>query len=299
MHQRIKPLVTAICLVFIFAGCTKNIDNIGSSTTTIPALKEVTENNNMVSTPYDNCLDLKEYFQGISGCAVIYDENKNIYNFYNQELTEKRSSPLSTFKIISTLIGLDSDVLQSKDTLVSWDGIQYPVEDWNHDMTLEQAFKSSCVWYFRDVIDRVGKEEVQKALDELSYGNCDISQWQGSNVNNGYEKLNGFWLESSLLISPKEQVDILQHIFSNETSMREKNINILKDIMEIDNFDNIAKVYGKTGTGYRGNAWFIGMANKENNVYYFAIRLDDSNSDLCTGSKAKEIAINIINEHLK
>ena len=36
----------------------------------------------------------------------------------------------------------------------------------------------------------------------LNYGNKDISEWDGSDIN-PLPQLNGFWLESSLKISPK------------------------------------------------------------------------------------------------
>lgn len=55
---------------------------------------------------------------------------------------------------------------------------------------------------------------MQTELDRLSYGNCDISDWNGGlNTNNNNRALTGFWLESSLLISPKEQVEVLERIF--------------------------------------------------------------------------------------
>ncbi len=55
---------------------------------------------------------------------------------------------------------------------------------------------------------------MQTELDRLSYGNCDISDWNGGlNTNNNNPALTGFWIESSLLISPREQVEVLERIF--------------------------------------------------------------------------------------
>ena len=49
-----------------------------------------------------------------------------------------------------------------------------------------------------------------QALDRLQYGNCDISDWEGRlNTNNSNRALTGFWIESSLMISPKEQVEVM------------------------------------------------------------------------------------------
>ncbi|MCI8364652.1 MAG: hypothetical protein HFG34_06835 [Eubacterium sp.] len=48
-------------------------------------------------------------------------------------------------------------------------------EKWNHDIDFSGAFHESCVWYFRKVIDEIGKRRMQKELNRLAYGNCDIS----------------------------------------------------------------------------------------------------------------------------
>ena len=52
-------------------------------------------------------------------------------------------------------------------------------ENWNKDIDFREAFRTSCVWYYRQVIDEIGKEMMQKELDKLRYGNCDISDWEG------------------------------------------------------------------------------------------------------------------------
>ena len=65
--------------------------------------------------------------------------------------------------------------------------------------------------YYRQVVDDIGKDMMQKELDKLQYGNCDISDWEGRlNTNNNNRALTGFWIESSLLISPKEQVEVME-----------------------------------------------------------------------------------------
>ena len=65
--------------------------------------------------------------------------------------------------------------------------------------------------YYRQVVDDIGKDMMQKELDKLQYGNCDISDWEGRlNTNNNNRTLTGFWIQSSLLISPKEQVEVME-----------------------------------------------------------------------------------------
>lgn len=246
-------------------------------------------------------VDYSDCFDGIEGCAVFFNSDTNVYNMYNEELCEKRSSPNSTFKIISTLMGLENGVINSVDSTMGYDGTIYSNDKWNKDLSLKDAFKESCVWYFRKVIDNIGQSQVQKWLDQLKYGNCDISEWDGNGMNS-LSALNGFWLDSSLEISPQEQVDIIAKIFEGKTDFSDKNITILKEIMLTQKDKNIS-VYGKTGTGKNANTgnmdngWFVGMFENNDKRYYFAVHLTDEKRKDAWGPKAKEIALNIINKY--
>lgn len=245
-------------------------------------------------------VDFSEYFDEITGCAVFYNDATHEFQVYNKELCEIQTSPCSTFKIISTLMGLESKVVDVNTTM-GYNGSIYPIEAWNTDLTLPEAFSSSCVWYYKKVIDKLGPNEVQKYLDQLQYGNKDISEWNGSSVNS-LPELRGFWLGSSLKISPMEQVAILANIFEGKTAFAKDNIDILKDIMLAESNDMV-KIYGKTGTGKdlatgkNNNAWFVGMAETKDDVYYFAVRLDESDNQDLAGAKAKEIAFLLIDNY--
>ncbi|HBG3606520.1 TPA: CDD family class D beta-lactamase [Clostridioides difficile] len=262
--------------------------------------KSKIENNNKNKKEKINMVDYSDCFEGISGVAIFYNTKNKEYNIYNKELIETRRSPCSTFKIVSTLIGLEKGVINSKESVMGYDGTEYPNKNWNKNLSLEEAFKESCVWYYKKLIDKVDAKSVQNILDDLKYGNCDISEWEGD-LKNGKGHLNGFWLESSLQISPKEQVQTMAKIFEGDTNFKKEHINILRDIMKIDVNDKNINVYGKTGTGFDEknkcvDAWFVGMLEREGDTYYFAIKSDDSNKEI-TGPKVKEIAINIIKKY--
>ena len=244
-----------------------------------------------------NILDYSEFFQGIAGCAVIYDEPSNTYSFYNKEKCETEVSPLSTFKIISALAGLENDVLVNETSTMEYSGVKYPVDAWNSNLTLKEAFETSCVWYFRQVVDLVGQEDISTMLEEIQYGNCDISEWNGSAANS-LSELNGFWLESSLKISPKQQVAVLDYIFDRENNFKTENLEELKKIMYIAELDN-GSLYGKTGSGTDGKAWFFGFMEENDNRIYFAVYLDDmQNKETVSGNKAKEITISILSNEV-
>lgn len=235
-------------------------------------------------------IDLSKAFQGINGCAVIYSPVKEQYSYFNEDMCRKEESPYSTFKIISALSGLQNGVISDETSKMGYDGTEYGNPDWNGDLTLEKAFQKSCIWYFRKIIDSVGKSKIQEELNDLQYGNCDISEWSGSNIN-PMKQLNGFWLDSSLKISPLEQVQVLAKIFEGQSNYDNGNIEILKRIMLVDE-SNTQKIYGKTGTGKNGKAWFVGLSESNGERQYFAIYLNDSvKKKQVSGNKAKEIAL--------
>ena len=238
--------------------------------------------------------DYSSCFNGINGCAVFYDYAREKYDVYNEEQCNTRYSPYSTFKIVAVLEGLNDGVLISKNTKMKYNGEKYPFDMWNKDMNLNEAFQTSCVWYFRQVIDNIGQEKLKEAVDELDYGNCDVSKWEGEPIN-VQQELNGFWLGSSLEITPMEMVNIVANIFQGKTKYKNNEINILKDIMKSDK----EGVYGKTGTGKDNTAWYTGFYEIKNKKIYFAIHLDDNTKNGIVGAEAKEIANNIIDRYYR
>lgn len=201
--------------------------------------------------------DFGAFFEGINGTAVFYNPTNNNFDVYNTDLYEKQVSPCSTFKIISTFLGLEKRLVEDEHTKLDYDGTKYDREEINKDLTLEEAFKVSAVWYYKDIIERISPEDMQEELDYLNYGNKDISEWDGSDIN-PLPQLNGFWIESSLKISPKEQTEVLYKILGQDNKYSERSKEILKKIMLVFEEDNL-KVYGKTGAGYEDNRWFAEM----------------------------------------
>lgn len=246
--------------------------------------------------PKEEIIDLSSAFQGINGCAVIYQPAKGLYSFYNEDMCKQEATPCSTFKIISALSGLQNGVIADEMSKMNYNGTVYAHSDWNEDVTLKEAFQRSCVWYFRQVIDAVGENEIKEELNSLGYGNCDVSEWGGSNINS-YKDLNGFWLESSLKISPLEQVKVLEQIFEGRSGYDSKHVETLKNIMAVPNENSSQKIYGKTGTGVHENAWFVGFSESGGERKYFAIYLkDDMKGEQVSGAKAKEIALEVLKQ---
>lgn len=256
-----------------------------------------------VIEPENVSADWSEYFNGLNGTAVIYDASDRRYTMYNSDLALTRRPPCSTFKIISSLIGLENGIIIPEDSTRTWSGEIFWNEDWNRDIDFHEAFRTSCVWYFRQVIDDIGKDLMQKELDKLQYGNCDISDWEGElNTNTNNRALTGFWIESSLMISPKEQVEVMERIFSSGSDYSEETQNELKKVMLLPEQDRTdISIYGKTGLGVANDivvdAWFTGFAESTTGNIYFCVRLGRADGMDVSSTLAKEIALKIVSDY--
>lgn len=248
--------------------------------------------------------DWSEYFEGLNGAAVLYDASDRQYTIYNRELASTRRSPCSTFKIISSLIGLEKGLIEPDRSTRKWSGETFWNENWNKDIDFGEAFSTSCVWYFRQVIDDLGESMIKEELDRLKYGNCDISDWEGRKNTNNNPALTGFWIESSLEISPKEQTEVMRRIFGSGTVYSEKTLHELKKVMLVPDQDSMdIAIYGKTGLGKKQgvtiDAWFTGFSEYRGEKIYFCVYLGRTDGMDVSSSWAKDIAIRLIKDYSK
>jgi beta-lactamase class D len=254
--------------------------------------KDIIENTNVSNAEVNKALitevDFSNSFNGLIGGAIFYNEYDNSYQIYNSELCKKQVSPHSTFKIISTLMGLDKNIVESKVSTMGYNGEQYWNEAWNCDLNLQEAFQLSCIWFYKKIIDQLDKEYVQNILDELNYGNKDLSVW----TEEGH---NDFWLGSTLKISPDEQIEILKKLFSGDNPFSQKDIDLLKEIMSVEDGE-VYNIYGKTGSAKRKDGWFVGFMESKSSRTYFVIKLEDDSLELA-GGMAKTIALDIIENY--
>ena len=230
-------------------------------------------------------MDLSSYFKGTDGTFILYDTSSGQYQIYNQELSTKRISPDSTFKIYSGLFALEEGIIHYDASNREWDGTTYSFDTWNKDQTLATAMQNSVNWYFQNLDIQLGYQQLYSYYKKISYGNCDLTA-----------DINYYWAESSLKISPVEQVMLLSNLLKNKWNFKEENIQAIKNSLFISNI-SIGRLYGKTGTGVvngqNSNGWFIGFIEHGERVYCFATNLQ--NADNATGSTASEITIEILN----
>ncbi len=113
---------------------------------------------------------LKKYFDEyhVNGTFGLYDNGHAQFNIYNlKRFADSAYLPASTFKILNSLIGLQTGVITNEKMVIPWDHVVRSNAAWNADLTMEQAFKLSAVPYYQEVARRIGKDTMQHWLDSL------------------------------------------------------------------------------------------------------------------------------------
>lgn len=189
---------------------------------------------------------------------------------------DTQNPPCSTFKIALALMGFDSGILKHKDSpkwtfkkeyeanFQSWYKPEMAIKyGWHGEHTPATYLQNSVVWFSHQITQRLGKDKFQEYVNKLNYGNKDISGTPGQ----GDGLLNS-WLETSLKISPREQVELLEKMLnssldiSKDAQVKTMEIMVKKDENGQPIEWNDWKLYGKTGGGTGCNRWFIGWIEK-------------------------------------
>ncbi len=200
-------------------------------------------------------------------------------------MSQQRVSPNSTYKIYSALFALESKVISPDSTDQVWDGRVQPFKVWNQNQNLSTAMGSSVNWYFQNLDQKVGKKQLQDYFHKIKYGNENISG-----------PLDSYWMESTLKVSPIEQVELLVALEENGFGFKEENIQAVKQAISIEKKER-GQLFGKTGTGTINgqdvNGWFIGYIEEAGQFYYFAVNIQKNGAN---GSKAVNIVKHILDD---
>jgi beta-lactamase class D len=229
--------------------------------------------------------DFKNYFDefGVKGSFIMYDMTGDKYVMYDSARCNTRFTPASTFKIPNSIIGLETGVIADENFVIPWDSTKSR-ETCDHDLTLKDAIKYSCVWYYKEL---ASAEKMQSMLNNFNYGNKDIS--------NGVDK---FWLEGSLKISQVEQIEFLKKLYKYELPVSKRSIDILKNIIELDS-NSTYIMRGKTGWGFQDNkdiGWLVGWVEKNGNAFFYAINIETDKENPKFGEARRKITESIMKE---
>lgn len=227
-----------------------------------------------------------KHFKNFEGTFVLVDKETGKKFVYNQKLADERDSPCSTFKILNSLVGLETGVVKNERHLMKWDGTKYEIDSWNHDQTLQSALTNSCVWYYQSLARDVGEDRMKDLIGKVAYGNQDISG-----------DITKFWISGKLRVSPNEQVGLLSRLIDDDLPFSTRNTAIVRGMMRLDQTSK-GILYGKTGTssrvGKNSLGWFVGYVAKPGRTLIFATRI--KGNDAAYGREARKITEGILKE---
>jgi beta-lactamase class D len=276
-----KKLITLFCVLpptcfILFTGCNHN---------------NVSEDNS-----------LKKFFDenNVTGSFGLFNNGTGKFTIYN--LARYRDSaylPASTFKIINSLIGLQTGKIADDSMVIKWDGVIriYPGGDtatgWNKDLNMYDAFRASSVPYYQEVARRIGKDTMQRWLNTLHYaaGVKDTAYKIRSAIDT-------FWLDNSMKITADEQLYIVKNLYFRSLNPFFKTYqDIVKRAMIIEQNTHHTLAY-KTGWGKKENGnhlgWIVGWIEEDSHPYFFVLNIESSQPDFDMVTVRKKILLYIL-----
>lgn len=267
LHKFIKSALLISCTIALLFVCSLPILSARSQNPLTPRSSVDAQ------TP-----NLERAFQelGVDGSIVIYDKNNQRFYEHNRVRNTTAFFPASTFKILNALISLETGVIQDDVAVLTWDGITREIPAWNRDTNLRQAFKDSTVWFYQVLARKNGHERMQNFVAQAEYGNRQIG---------APDRIDRFWLEGPLQITPKQEIEFLQRLERNDLPFSQRAIDLVKDMMVVEKTPAYM-LRGKTGW-VDDVGWFVGYFEQNNNVYFFATNIEMLNVE--AASKRVEV----------
>lgn len=216
---------------------------------------------------------LQKYFDQyhVTGTFGMFNNGQAQFTIYNlKRFTDSAYLPSSTFKIVNSLIGLQTGVISGERMVIPWDEVVRQNADWNKDLTMEQAFKVSAVPYYQEVARRIGKDTMQHWLDSLGYA----SKYGRAVIHND---IDTFWLNNNIKITADEQLGLVKKLYFDQLPFQKRVQDIVKKVMLQEDNANYKLSY-KTGWGFRENGnsigWIIGWEQENLHPYSFVLQIE-------------------------
>ncbi len=222
--------------------------------------------------------DLKPYFEKYkaTGTFALFDNAQGHFTIYDSATYRKRFTPASTFKIVNSLIGLETGRIFDEKMIIKWDGVTRSRAEWNKDLTMEEAFKVSSVPYYQEVARRIGRDTMQQWIDSLQYGTKNLGA-----------AIDSFWLNNAIKISADEQLGLVKRLYFDQLPFQKRTQQIVKKVMLWED-NSLYKLSYKTGWGFdeqkKNIGWIVGWIEENRRPYFFVLLVQspDENYDMST-----------------
>ena len=213
--------------------------------------------------------DYSSFFEqaGTVGTVVVMDVHHQTIDVHNVERAAELFPPASTFKILNSLIALETGVVTDVDShVLKWDGVTRQRPEWNKDHTLRTAITVSVLPVYQQIARDVGLKRMTSYLDRAGYGTGEITN----------ENLDWFWVLKGFRISANEQVQFLKKLYLDDLPFSQKTIEAVKDITILERGEDYV-LHGKSGWTTDtdpSTGWFVGWIERGNEASVFALNMD-------------------------
>ena len=279
---RIRPVLAAALLAVALVGCvgqetedlvTTSAPPVATTPSTVPGPAIDTTTTTFESSEPDEAATLVERpewgdafaTEGVVGTIAVHKIGSDRIDVFDPNRAEEPRTPASTFKILNSLVILETSVLPDVETEVLWDGQDRGIPVWNQDHSLRSGIQVSAVWLYQQMAREVGSERMSDWVSKAEYGNADISGG-----------IDQFWLSGALRISVFEQIDFLSRLVQGELPFSGQTVAAVREILVRESGDGWAWSH-KTGTSLSSIpdlGWLVGIAENANEEWVFALNID-------------------------
>jgi beta-lactamase class D len=220
----------------------------------------------------------------VTGSFILHDAGRDRWYYLDSAQADRATLPASTFKIFSSLYGLESGVVTDADFVIPWDSVDHGRPEVNRDLSLREAYDVSAYWYHREVAHRAGPAVLKHWLDTVGYGNADTS--------GGYDQA---WVRGGLRITPRQQIDFLERLHRNDLPLSLRTMTIVKGIM-VRAEEKGYVLRAKTGwaLGDEGSTgWYVGWVETPDSSgpFFFANRIFTPDTQSTTFAEARKTIV--------
>jgi beta-lactamase class D len=217
---------------------------------------------------YEPRPDLGQYFEveGVTGTIVIQAIHApQVPVVYDIARARRDHPPAQTFKILSTLVALESNAVASLDTEIVWDGNGPVVPRWDRVHTLRSSIEPSGYWFTDAVIDRIGFDTTEVWINRTNYGN--------QNIRGSFDR---FWLDGTLTIDAIQQAEFMSLIWSDDHPFDRYAAFDVKDILSVEEGDGwIIQYITANTTGAEPVRWLVGAVITGGGTWGVAMNIDN------------------------
>ena len=240
----------------------------------------------------DKSLDKFFKENNVTGSFGLFDNGQGQFTLSDiRKFSDSMYLPASTFKIVNSLIGLETGAVLDSATVLPYDSTRNARAECKGEMNMYNAFRISCPNWYQELATRIGKPQMQHWLDTLGYGERKARFVIENN-------LDTFWLDNSVKVTGDEQLGLVKKLYFDQLPFSKRSMRIVRNMMQWENNSNY-QLYYKTGWGEdekkHSIGWIIGWIEENKHPYFFSLQIEsaDPNIDM------KAIRIKMLKDILK